>query len=140
MSAVFYAVIAAVAAGFYSYFQRSASPHVNQLFGALVVSAAALSLAALFLVFQLGKVRLFTNPAGTWWLLGAGVAAFSIDYFTLLAYSRGLPISVGAPIGIAGGVATAVVIGLLIGEQLSIAKLAGLVLVVIGSIVLVTDK
>jgi multidrug transporter EmrE-like cation transporter len=33
-----------------------------------------------------------------------------------------------------------VVIGLLIGEQLSIVKLAGIVLVVIGSIVLVTDK
>jgi hypothetical protein len=83
MSAVFYAVIAAVAAGFYSYFQRLASPHVNQLFGALVVSAAALSIAALLLVFQLGKVRLLANPAGMWCLLGAGVAAFSIDYFTL---------------------------------------------------------
>jgi drug/metabolite transporter (DMT)-like permease len=140
MSAVFYAVIAAIAAGFYSYFQRSASPNVNQLFGALVVSAAALTIAALFLVFQLGKIRLFTNPVGMWFLLGAGAAAFSIDYFTLHAYSRGLPISVGAPIGIAGGVATAVVIGLLLGEQLSFAKLAGIVLVVIGGIVLVAYK
>jgi drug/metabolite transporter (DMT)-like permease len=140
MSAVFYAVIAAVAAGFYSYFQRLASPHVNQLFGALVVSAVALGIAAALFAFQLGKIRPFTNPAGLWCLLGAGVAAFSIDYFTLQAYSRGLPISVGAPIGIAGGVATAVVIGLLIGEQLSIAKLAGIVLVVVGGIVLVTDK
>ena len=76
---------------------------MNQLFGALVVSAAALTIAALFLVFQLelGKIRLFTNPVGMWFLLGAGAAAFSIDYFTLQAYSRGLPISVGAPIGIA---------------------------------------
>jgi drug/metabolite transporter (DMT)-like permease len=138
MSAVFYAVIAAIAAGFYSYFQRLASPNVNQLFGALVVSAAALTIAALFL--QLGKIRLFTNPVGMWFLLGAGAAAFSIDYFTLHAYSRGLPISVGAPIGIAGGVATAVVIGLLLGEQLSFAKLAGIVLVVIGGIVLVAYK
>ena len=72
MSAVFYAVIAAIAAGFYSYFQRLASPNVNQLFGALVVSAAALTIAALFLVFQLGKIRLFTNPVGMWFLLGAG--------------------------------------------------------------------
>jgi multidrug transporter EmrE-like cation transporter len=73
--------------------------------------------------------RLFTNPVGMWFLLGAGAAAFSIDYFTLQAYSRGLPISVGAPVGIAGGVATAVVIGLLLGEQLSFAKLGGIVLV-----------
>jgi uncharacterized membrane protein len=143
MSAVFYAVIAAVAAGFYSYFQRLASPNVNQLFGALAVSAAALAIAALFLVPQLGRIRLFTNPAGMssmWFLLGAGAAAFSIDYFTLQAYSKGLPISVGAPIGIAGGVATAVVIGLLLGEQLSFAKLAGIVLVVIGGVVLVAYK
>jgi uncharacterized membrane protein len=140
MSAVYYAVIAAIAAGFYSYFQRLASPNVNQLFGALVVSAAALTIAALFLVFQLGKIRLFTNPVGMWFLLGAGAAAFSIDYFTLQAYSRGLPISVGAPIGIAGGVATAVVIGLLLGEQLSFGKLAGIILVVIGGIVLVAYK
>ena len=143
MSAVFYAVIAAVAADFYSYFQRLASPNVNQLFGALAVSAAALAIAALFLVPQLGRIRLFTNPAGMssmWFLLGAGAAAFSIDYFTLQAYSKGLPISVGAPIGIAGGVATAVVIGLLLGEQLSFAKLAGIVLVVIGGVVLVAYK
>jgi multidrug transporter EmrE-like cation transporter len=65
---------------------------------------------------------------------------FSVDYFRLHAYSRGLPISVGAPIGIAGGVATAVVIGLLVGEQLSLAKLAGLVLVIVGGIVLVVYK
>jgi drug/metabolite transporter (DMT)-like permease len=84
--------------------------------------------------------RLFTNPVGMWFLLGAGAAAFSIDYFTLQAYSRGLPISVGAPVGIAGGVATAVVIGLLLGEQLSFAKLGGIVLVVIGGIVLVASK
>ena len=143
MSAVFYAVIAAVGAGFYSYFQRLASPNVNQLFGALAVSAAALAIAALFLVPQLGRIRLFTNPAGMssmWFLLGAGAAAFSIDYFTLQAYSKGLPISVGAPIGIAGGVETAVVIGLLLGEQLSFAKLAGIVLVVIGGVVLVAYK
>jgi drug/metabolite transporter (DMT)-like permease len=75
-----------------------------------------------------------------WFLLGAGAAAFSIDYFTLQAYSRGLPISVGAPIGIAGGVATAVVIGLLLGEHLSFGKLAGIILVVIGGIVLVAYK
>ena len=136
-------MIAAVAAGFYSYFQRLASPNVNQLFGALAVSAAALAIAALFLVPQLGRIRLFTNPAGMssmWFLLGAGAAAFSIDYFTLQAYSKGLPISVGAPIGIAGGVATAVVIGLLLGEQLSFAKLAGIVLVVIGGVVLAAYK
>jgi len=105
-----------------------------------MVSAAALTIAAPFLVFQLDKIRLFTNPAGMWFLLGAGAAAFSIDYFTLQAYSRCLPISVGSPIGIAGGIATAVVIGLLLGEQLSLAKFAGIVLVVIDGIVLVAYK
>src|SRR5262245_10250777 len=140
MSAVFYAVIAAIAAGLYSYFQQRASPNVNQLFGALVVSAAALAIAALLLVFQLGKIRLLTNPTGLWFLSAAGAAAFSVDYFTLQAYSKGLPISVGAPIGIAGGVATAVVIGLLVGEPLSLAKLAGIVLVIVGGIVLVAYK
>jgi len=140
MSAVFYAVIAAVAAGFYSYFQRMASPSVNQLFGALLVSATALAIAALLISSQLQRIQLFTNPVGIWFLLGAGAAAFSIDYFTLQAYSKGLPISVGAPIGIAGGIATAVVIGLLLGEQLSLAKLTGLVLVVLGGIVLVVNK
>ncbi len=140
MSAIFYAVIAAIAAGFYSYFQRSASPSVNQLFGALLVSATALSVAALLLVFQLGKIQLFANPVGIWFLLGAGAAAFSVDYFTLQAYSKGLPISVGAPIGIAGGIATAVVIGLFLGEQISVAKMAGIVLVVLGGIVLVVYR
>ncbi len=110
--------------------------NVNQLFGALLVSATALAIAALLISLQLQKIQLFTNFVGIWFLLCAGAAAFSIDYFTLQAYSKGLPISVGAPIGIAGGIATAVVIGLLLGEQVSLAKLTGIVLVVLGGIVL----
>jgi uncharacterized membrane protein len=90
MSAVFYAVIAAIAAGFYSYFQRLASPNVNQLFGALVVSAAALTIAALFLVFQLGKVRLFANPVGMWFLLGAGAATIRNQLARIRSYRRRL--------------------------------------------------
>jgi hypothetical protein len=49
MSAVSYAVIAAIAAGFWSYFQRLASPSVNQLFGALVVSGIAVIVASALL-------------------------------------------------------------------------------------------
>jgi uncharacterized membrane protein len=136
MNAILYAIIAAVAGGFWSYFQRLASPNVNQLFGALVISITAVIVAATLLLVQSRQIQLYSNPRGIWFLVLAGVAAFSVDYFTLQAYSRGLPVSIGAPIGIAGGIATAVIIGLLIGENFSLMKFAGLLLIAGGGIIL----
>jgi|SRR5665213_1155195 len=136
MNAILYAVVAAVAAGCWSYFQRLASPSVNQLFGALVISGTAVIVATTLLFVQSRQIPLYTNPQGIWFLALAGLAAFSVDYFTLQAYSRELPVSIGAPIGIAGGIATAVIIGLLIGENFSLMKFVGLLLIAGGGIIL----
>ena len=140
MNAIFYALLAALAAGFWSYFQRLASASVNQLFGALLISGTAVIFAATLVLFQFRDIQLYSNSRGIWFLVAAGLAAFSIDYFSLQAYSRGLPISVGAPIGIVGGIATAVVIGLLIGEHFSVMKFAGLLLIAGGGIILSVYK
>jgi hypothetical protein len=51
-----------------------------------------------------------------------------------------LPVSVGAPIGIAGGIVTAVVIGLLIGENFSVMKFTGLLLIAGGGVILSVYK
>jgi bacterial/archaeal transporter family protein len=136
MNAIIFAVIAALAAGLYSVLQRVTAPHVNQAFGALVISlmAAAISLAVL-LATRDGR-PLYADPGIFWWLALVGLAAFSVDYFSLHAYSRALPLSVGSPIFIGGSIMTATLAGLAMGESATLAKFLGIVLVIAGALVL----
>jgi transporter family protein len=136
MNAIAYAVIAALAAGLYGFFQRMAAPYINQAFGALLISVVAGAIAALVLFATRDARPLVAHSQALGWLALIGVAAFVIDYFSLLAYARGLPVSVGSPIFIGGSVVTATVVGLLLGENVGFAKIAGIALVVIGSVIL----
>jgi hypothetical protein len=45
----------------------------------VLVSAAALTIATLLLVLQLGKIQLFTNPVGMGFLLVASQALIGMD-------------------------------------------------------------
>ena len=45
-------------------------------------------------------------------LLIAGICVFSVDYFSLRAYSKGLSITIGAPILVGGAILVATTLGL----------------------------
>ena len=140
MIAVVYAVLAASAAGFYTFFSKSAAPYVHQLFGAFMVSFTAAVLGLLLLLPKIKNLQLYTDQKGLIFVILTGVAAFSIDYFSLQAYSRGLPVTVGAPIFIAGGIIAALILGMITGESLTVTKMFGIVLVIIGGIIITTFK
>lgn len=66
----------------------------------------------------------------------AGACAFAIDYFSLKAYASGLPLSVGAPIIIGCNMALVTVIGLVLGEPISLLKIIAILLIGIGASIL----
>lgn len=136
MSAIIFAVLAAIAFGFWTVFHKLASTHIDQVFGAIVVSFSAVILGAIVLIPRLKSAQLVSDSKGIYFLIAAGICAFLIDYFALTAYSKGLPINIGGPIIIGGSIAVVAVIGFVLGDPVTIPKLIGLGLLLSGAIVL----
>jgi transporter family protein len=135
MDAVAFAIIAALAGGSYSILQRIAAPSFNQAFGALLISLTAALVSAIVLLCIRDNRPLYTDAAMLPWIGLIGIAAFSIDYFSLQAYSRGLSVSVGSPIFIGVSIVTASLAGFALGEAVTLMKLLGIGLIVAGAVI-----
>lgn len=136
MSPIIFAILAAAAFGFWTVFHKFASSYVDQVFGAVFISVVAVCAGLLVLVPRLKEIQLVSDSKGIYFLVGAGVCAFLLDFFVLQAYSRGLSISVGGPIIIGGSIAIAAVAGFMLGDSITWDKLAGIVLVLAGAVIL----
>jgi uncharacterized membrane protein len=131
--AILFAIVAAIAFGLWTVFHDQASDHINFLFGAIVVSLTAVVVGLALLLPKIKSTTLYTNPKGIIFAVLAGVCALAIDFFALKAYGSGLSVSVGGPIIIAGSVAIAAFIGFFLGESITLMKVLGLLLIIVGS-------
>lgn len=131
---IIFAIIAAVAFGVWTVFHQQASPYINPIFGAIIISLTAVILGSIILLPQLEGTKLFTDQKGIIFVVLAGLFAFAIDFFALKTYASGVPISIGGPIIIGGSVVIASVMGLLfLGESISLMKILGIALVIVGA-------
>ncbi len=133
MPAVYLAILAAVSFDLWTVFHKIAAPHINQIVGAIVVSAVAVIVGLIALAPKIKSVHLFEDWRGIVFVALAGIAAFFIDYLALFAYGKGLPVSVGGPLIIGGSIALASIIGFFMGESISFAKIIALILIIAGS-------
>jgi len=136
-SALIFALLAGMSIGLYSFFQKLGSTNINPALGSMVVSAVAFTINLVILLSM--KIRnqeiLFTNK-GLKLLILVGIAAAGIDFFSLLAYSRGLRLTSSF---IIGGVQTAIVLTggyLVLKEPFDLARLFALALIIIGTFLL----
>ena len=136
MPPLIFAILGAITFGVWTIFHKLAAPHINQIFGAIIVSFTAVLVCLAVLLPRLRAVELVTNRRGIIFTCLAGGAAFLIDFFALKAYAGGLPISVGGPVIIGGSIAVAIVIGFFLGESLSLLKAIGLFSIFAGSAIL----
>ncbi len=136
---IIFAVFGALAFGIWTVFHQQAANYINYLFGAIIVSLAAVALGTILLVPQLKTATLYSNPKGILFAVLAGICALGIDYFALKAYGSGLQISVAGPIIIGGSIAVASTIGFFLGDSVTLLKVFGIALVIIGSAVLATS-
>lgn len=136
MSPILFAAFAAVAFGFWTVFHKFASTHIDQIFGAIIVSLSAVVVGAIVLIPKLKSIQLVSDSKGVYFAIAAGIMAFLIDYFALTAYSKGLPINIGGPIIIGGSIAVAAVIGFVLGDSITLPKIIGLGLLLAGAVIL----
>lgn len=138
MNPVIFAILAAASFGLWTVFHKLASPYINQVFGAILVSLTAVIFGGLVFLFNARGVQLFSDPKGIFFIVLAGVAAFFIDFLALQAYSKGLSLTIGGPIIIGGSMAIAVAIGFFLGEPITAMKILGITLIVLGGVALAT--
>lgn len=136
MNPIIFAVLAAGAFGLWTVFHKLASPYIDQIFGAILVSLVAVIFGLIYFFVQQPHQKLVKDSRGVIFLILAGVSAFFIDYLALKAYSGGLSVAVGGPIIIGGSIGIAVIIGFFMGDQVTIPKLLGIFLLASGAAVL----
>jgi len=136
MNPIYFAIMAAASWGLWTVFHKSASAYINAIVGAIIVSSVAMITGFIMLVPKYKHIELFSSWKGILFVVLAGVMAFFLDYFTLSAFNKGLPVSIGGPIIIGGSVVVATIIGFLLGESFTLLKIAALILVMGGAAIL----
>lgn len=131
-----FVLFAASAAGLWSVLISRASKLVNPLAGVGVVEGSALILVLILLFRQRIDLSSALTPAGVGLLVLCGLCVFSVDYFSLRAYEMGMELSVGAPTIAAGAILIPALVGLILGEGLSLSKLTGIGLIGAGVVLL----
>ena len=131
-----YILIAGVGSALWSLFVSRASTQVHPVVGTGLIELTGALLAFGVILIQRIDVPRGITPRGAGFLVLAGLSIFVLDYFAIRAYEQGLEISVGAPALAGGSVLLATVIGLALGEQVSLTKILGVILVVIGVVLL----
>jgi drug/metabolite transporter (DMT)-like permease len=129
-------LIASVAAGLWSILLSRASRLVHPILGTGVVESSAVLLVLLVILRQRLEIRGSMSFEGLALLGVCGVCVFAVDYFSLRAYDTGLEVSVGAPIIASGAILLPALVGTVLGERISTAKVVGIVLIGAGTIVL----
>lgn len=133
---ILFAIIAATVFGAWTVFHQQAASKIDYLFGAIIISFTAVILGLIMLLPRIKSTTLFSNPKGVMFAVFAGACALAIDYFALKSYGTGLAVSVAGPIIIGGSIAVAAIIGLFLGEYLTLMKVLGLILVIGGASIL----
>jgi len=136
MNPIIFAILAAASFGLWTVFHKLASPYINQIFGAILVSFTAVIFGGIIFLLNMKGTQLYSDPKGIFFIILAGIAAFFIDFLALQAYSKGLSLTIGGPIIIGGSMAVAVIIGFLLGEPITAFKILGIALIVVGGVVL----
>ena len=136
MNPIYLAILAAVSFGLWTVFHKLAAPHINQIFGAIIVSAVAVIVGFVILIPRFKSIELVQDWRGIVFVILAGITAFFIDFLALSAYGKGLPVSIGGPIIIGGSMVLATIVGFFLGESVSVLKIVALILIIGGSTIL----
>ena len=140
MSWIILTFITAVFFGVYSFFIKMSSGHINQIAGALILQAVATlvgGISLLFLKFTNSPIEI--SNKGVFYAILAGLFIGLAEIATFFVFSKGITLSTGLPIIVAGSVVFGSLLGILFlkKEVLTPIHLLAMLLVIIGIALLV---
>jgi bacterial/archaeal transporter family protein len=135
-SRILFVAVGALGTGLWNVFISSAARQVHPLVGAVICELTAVAAGTLMLlpVISSGFPKVPFKAVVLCML--AGLSVLLADYFILKAYKQGLPISIGGPIIIGGGILVVTVMGLLLGEKMTLLKAVSILMIVTGASIL----
>ena len=133
---IFFVIIGALGTGLWNVFISSASRQMHPLLGALITELTAFTAGVLIFlpIIASGFPKVSFKAVGLCML--AGLSVLLADFFILKAYKQGMPISIGGPIIIGGSIVVVTLMGLFLGEKMTLLKAASILLIVCGASIL----
>jgi bacterial/archaeal transporter family protein len=133
---ILFVIIGALGTGLWNVFISSASRQMHPLLGALITELTAFTAGALiFLPVLSGGFPKVSFRAVIMCML-AGLSVLLADFFILKAYKQGVQISIGGPIIIGGSIVVVTLMGLFLGERLTLLKALSILMIVSGASIL----
>jgi len=133
---ILYVIIGAIGTGLWNVFISSASRQMHPLLGALITELTAFTAGALIFlpVVSSGFPKVSFKAVGMCML--AGLSVLIADFFILKAYKQGVQISIGGPIIIGGSIIVVTLMGVFLGEKITLLKALSILMIVSGASIL----
>jgi transporter family protein len=133
---IVYVIVGALGTGLWNVFISAASRQMHPLLGALITELTAFTVGALIFLPILGAgfPRVPLRAVGLCML--AGLSVLLADFFILKAYRQGLPVSIGGPIIIGGSIVVVTLMGIVLGERMTLLKAASIAMILCGASIL----
>ena len=133
---IVYVIIGALGTGLWNVFISSASRQMHPLMGALITELTAFTVGALIFLPMVssGFPKVSFKAVGMCML--AGLSVLLADFFILKAYKQGVQISIGGPIIIGGSIVVVTLMGLFLGEKITLLKAVSILMIVCGASIL----
>ena len=133
---ILYVIIGAIGTGLWNVFISSASRQMHPLLGALITELTAFTAGALIFlpVVSSGFPKVSFKAVGMCML--AGLSVLLADFFILKAYKQGVQISIGGPIIIGGSIIVVTLMGVFLGEKMTLLKALSILMIVSGASIL----
>ncbi len=133
---ILFVIIGALGTGLWNVFISSAARQISPLLGAVICELTAVTAGALILLPTLGSGLPRVSFKAVALCMLAGLSVLAADYFILKAYKQGLAVSVGGPILIGGGILVVTLMGVFLGEKMTLLKAFSILLILAGASIL----
>jgi transporter family protein len=135
-----YVIIGALGTGLWNVFISAGARQMHPLLGALITELTAFTAGALIFLPALGSGFPKVPGRAVLMCMLAGLSVLAADVFIIRAYKQGLPVSVGGPIVIGGGIVVVTLAGLFLGERMTVLKGASIPMIVCGAAILAGSR
>jgi transporter family protein len=135
-TSILYVIIGALGTGLWNVFISSASRQMHPLLGALITELTAFTAGVLFFLPVLSSGFPKVSFRAVIMCMLAGLSVLLADFFILKAYKQGVQISIGGPIIIGGSIVVVTLMGLFLGERMTLLKALSILMIVSGASIL----
>ena len=139
VTTLLYFIAAMLTLGFADFATKQTAGRISPALGMLIYASTATAVALIWTIWSRARAPLQITRLGGIWAVWTGLAFGVFAGILFFLFSRGVNLSVGAPVIRIGGIAFAAMLGIIVlREGFSLQSIAGFVLATFGILLLAT--